>query len=82
MNQYNYNIFTTDEKGKVDVCKYLLLILLYSSISFFLKKEEIKLTINSLKRKSSNRIKILEDLNKLLDNCMFFAIFIFLKNLL
>lgn len=77
MEETPYKIIVADEKGYVYVWKitYLLGIFLFYLMYFMLsdvsmKKEEIKRVINLLKDESSDHLTILEDLNKLYDNCL------------
>lgn len=59
------------EKLKFTYKHLPLFYIIFMIFIIFLKEEELKRVINHLKYKSSNYLYILEDLYKLLENCLF-----------
>lgn len=59
------------EKLKFNYKSSPLFYIIFIIFVIYLKEEELKRVINHLKYKSSNYLYILEDLHKLLENCLF-----------
>lgn len=68
MENIGYNLIKSDEKGEITVWEIFLsyFYIIEIIIFMFVKNEEIKRVIKLLNYESSDRLKILEDLFKLL----------------